>query len=123
MAPPTRRMALGGVVSALVVAAGAAASAAAGPAVHRQANGVIVVDSRRLRVRYDGRLISQAELSRLNHHHKAMFSAGDVPSAERGYGHAFDTMGELDAYSRQLLGRGRPPVARRTRNPGTTSGG
>jgi len=66
---------------------------------------VLVADSQRLSIVCHGHLISQAQLDALNTRHLGMFDAGDVPSAEQGHAHAFDTMAQLDSSSRQLVTR------------------
>lgn len=99
------RLAVGAALLVLLTVGGGAAPAAMSTtsAVHRQPNGVLVVDSGRVTVVYDGHVIDQARLLELNERHRATFYAGDVAAAEHGHAHVFDTMAELDAYSARLL--------------------
>lgn len=98
-----RRLVLVAALSALAVGGGAATAGTL--AVHRQTNGVVVVDSQRLSIAYHGHRISQAQLDALNTRHLGEFCAGDVTSAEQGHAHAFDKMAQLDACSQQLVKR------------------
>lgn len=99
------RWCLGPFLALLMLTFSGGAAPAGTPPVHRQHNGVLVVDSQRLSVLYQGQLISQRQLSALTEHRRGMFYAGDVASAERGHAHAFDTMAQLDTYSRHLSER------------------
>jgi hypothetical protein len=116
-------------VSVLTVGVGGAVTGS--QIVHRNANGVTVVEGQQLHVIYHGTLINQDEYAGLTDKGKGLFTATDVDTArELGAMRAFDTQALLDAYDKaymawqtgKRLGRVVPPwtdLAPLTWSPGS----
>lgn len=107
-----RKLVVGGTLAALLVGGGAVAATAGGLAVWRFDSGVVGVDQNRLDPYYKGRVITRAELQRLQEQGKATISASAVEYGCKGWIPYFDTEAEADvdfkAYAERTRTRGKP---------------
>ncbi len=102
-----RVLGLAGGISIALAAGGGVVAVAGTPAVFKQSNGAVVVDTASTRPAYDGKILTGSELASLNAQGKATFSINAREAACQGVELFFDTKAELDSYAQELDARDR----------------